>query len=110
MAKKTAKSERKFFRTVIEIEVLSEDPYAPEELSDVVHDITEGHCSGIWNVKSSETLDGPACAKALLAQASDPEFFQLTPEGADTDEYEPPQQDDPVPQGAPKEDRPGGSG
>lgn len=80
-------SDRKFFRTVLEVEVLSEDPYDPtsKELEDVATDITTGDCSGDVQVKvANEVLDGPAAAEALRKQGSDPGFFQLTDEGDDT--------------------------
>lgn len=78
-------SERKFRRTLITVEVLSEGEqvYDPDDLSEVYHDGLGGSCSVDWTITESEVIDGPTTAKALLNQSSDPEFFQLTEEGED---------------------------
>jgi hypothetical protein len=83
-------STRKFYRTVIQVEILSESPYdSPESLKQVDYDISEGHCSGdVTFVTLNEQVDGPAMAKLLLAQRSDPEFFSLTEDGEDIIEHE----------------------
>lgn len=78
-------SSRTFHRTIITIEVLSEYPYSPDDLDEVVSDITDGDCSGKWSVTSSDEVDGPTMAKLLIGQESDPEFFQLDEDGNDTD-------------------------
>lgn len=80
-------SERKFYRTVIEVEVLSEEPFMFDTLEQVHYSITEGHCSGTVTPRiTNEEIDGPAMARLLLAQRSDPEFFDLTDEGEDVDD------------------------
>ena len=76
-------SSRKFIKTVIQVEVLSEDPFNPEDLKEVHDAITEGDCSGKWEIVSKETLDAKQCALALEKQGSDPGFFQLDSEGND---------------------------
>ena len=82
-------SKRKFYRGVIEIEVLSEEPIPdPYELETLVYDITEGHCSGRARTVVRKKVDGPQMARLLEEQGSDPGFFNLTPEGADADEEE----------------------
>jgi len=83
-----ATSARKFYRTVIEVEVLSEEPFEYDTLYQVHCSITEGHCSGTVTPKvKNEEVDGPAMAKLLIAQRSDPEFFGLTDDGEDTLDY-----------------------
>lgn len=78
---------RKFYKTVIEVVVLSEDePYSCNDLAMLEYDITEGHFSGVWEVKSSEELSPEEAAKALLAQGSDPEFFRLSQDGENLEE------------------------
>lgn len=79
-------SNRKFYRTVISVEVLSEEPYSPESLESIAHDIIEGDCSGRWNVVSSKEVDGAEMAQLLYEQASEPAFFQLDDDGNDLDE------------------------
>ena len=76
---------RKFHRTLIQVEVLSEEPYNQESLEQVNHDIIEGDCSGKWEITKTEELDGQQAAQALIGQASDPSFFRLTEEGNDTE-------------------------
>lgn len=71
---------RKFYSTKITVEVLSEAPFEFEDLSDVHHAITEGECSGAW-VAVFTVLNGKQTAERLVAQGSDPAFFQLTQEG-----------------------------
>lgn len=80
-------SKRKFFKQIIQVEVLSEDvPLEWDNLADVHDAITTGTCSGKVTEQSKETVDGPTMAKLLEAQASDPAFFNLTENGEDADE------------------------
>lgn len=80
-------SKRKFYKTVFEIEVLSEEPLSDElSLEDVAYEITEGGCSGVVNRKGHKVLNGKQAAKALIAQASDPGHFRLTDDGEDADD------------------------
>jgi hypothetical protein len=88
----TAKpSKRKFYRSVISVEVLSEDPLPPDlSLAEIHEGITTGDWSGQVDNDSrlNEEIDGPTAAKALMAQASDPGFFRRTEEGEDDDDEE----------------------
>ena len=79
-------TKRKFHKTILQVELLSEEPYVFTDLEQVRYDMTEGHCSGVVKEKSREVLDGKQAARALKRQASDPGFFQLTDQGEDTDE------------------------
>lgn len=79
---------RKFYRTVISVEVLSEEPVVFSDLDHVYEAISVGDCSGCWKVIATEEVDGATMAKLLIAQASDPEFFGLTDEGEDADEID----------------------
>jgi len=72
---------RKFYRTIIQVEVLSEDPYEYEDLTGLAYDIENGPCSGKTSVKSSTILTGKQMAQALRKQGSDPEFLQLNDRG-----------------------------
>jgi hypothetical protein len=73
---------RKFYKTVIRVEVLSEDPVSfGETLSGVDYAITEGDCSGKVKVVSQKTITPKQAAKELIKHGSDPAFFQLTETG-----------------------------
>lgn len=79
-------SERVFYRSVIEIEVLSENPYPIEDmdLSSIVYDLEEGTCNGnVQVVMSSVPIDAAEAVRRLMDSGSDPEFFGLTEDGAD---------------------------
>jgi hypothetical protein len=73
---------RKFYRTVVQIEILSEGLYHGHELGIIDHDITEGECSGsLSDVVRNWEVDGPTMAKLLIAQGSDTAFFNLKENG-----------------------------
>lgn len=75
---------REFYRTVIHVEVLSESPYVfTGNLCDVAADIVTGDCSGVARTVQEERCNGARMAQLLLAQGSDPEFFQLDENGND---------------------------
>jgi hypothetical protein len=79
-------TDRKFHKTIIKVEVLSEEPI-PEgmDLQNVIAECTEGG----WSMRQfgwKETeLNGKQAAKALLLQGSDPGFFQLDEKGNDAE-------------------------
>jgi hypothetical protein len=70
-------SNRKFYRTVIEVVVLSEDPYDFTDLQRTAFDIVAGDCSGVCRVAKSEVCDAEQMAKYLQEQGSDPAFFGI---------------------------------
>ncbi len=75
---------RKFYKTVVQVVVLSEEPLPEEtDIDDLHYRITEGCCSGIVSRVSHEELNGKQAADALAEQFSDPSFFQLTEDGCD---------------------------
>jgi len=76
---------RKFYRTIVHVEVLSETPIGAIGLDTLHHMITEGDCSGNVETVLQEELNGKQAAEALLNQASDPAFFKLTPAGEEAD-------------------------
>jgi hypothetical protein len=80
---------RKFYRSRVVVEVLSEDPLPPDvSLATIANQITEGDWSGqVDNDDINEEVDGPTMAKLLQAQGSDPEFFQLDDDGNDIDPF-----------------------
>lgn len=81
-------SKRKFYKTTITMEVLSEVPIPEDQGLEVI--VRGGYAGGYsldYTRKTAE-IDGPTAAKALEAQNSDPNFFGLTPEGDDEDGWE----------------------
>lgn len=79
-------TDRKFYKTVITFEVLSEEPIPPGmDIGNIAYEATEGDyvMRTIGNVKTE--LDGKQAADALLEQGSTPDFFCLTREGEDED-------------------------
>jgi hypothetical protein len=79
-----AESKRTFYRNVLIVEILSEDPFDWDDLRDVYDAITTGDCSGrVKQTITNQKLTGAQTAKRLLKQASDPSFFRLTETGAD---------------------------
>lgn len=85
-----AKDRRKFYRNVFVVEVLTEEPIAScPELATVAYQITDGDWSGeTTHQVENQRVSGRRMAKLLIAQGSDPGFFQLTPEGKNMDEEE----------------------
>jgi hypothetical protein len=77
------KEKPKFFKTVIQVTILSEDePIGADlDLHQICDEITYGDCSGISKVISTEKLCGKRAAKLLIEQGSDPEFFNLDKNG-----------------------------
>lgn len=77
---------RTFHRTLIQIEVLSEEYYDPETLEQIADDIRTGDCSGQWNIKLRQDLSGHRMALYLKQQGSDPAFFGLDEYGNELEE------------------------
>jgi hypothetical protein len=76
---------RKFYRTVVQVEVLSEEPYNFESLQQTAYDIEEGDCSGTCDVIKTQVLNGKQVVAALDKQGSDSEFFRLNEDGNDVE-------------------------
>lgn len=76
---------RKFYRTKIVVEVLSEDPYYETNLSNVARDIYSGECVGSVDCEDSKVLSGQEAAAALSEFGSEPAFFNLDDDGNDLD-------------------------
>jgi hypothetical protein len=76
-------SSRKFYKTIIQVEVLSEDPFTYNSLSDIDDSISFGDCSGTYITIKEKRISGKLAAKSLIAQGSDPEFFMLDKNGKD---------------------------
>jgi hypothetical protein len=78
-------TKRKFYRTVIRVEVLHEDPRALAgdlTLADVHEIITSGGATGSWNVSEGPfVLNGKRMAELLIKEGSDPAIFDLNEKG-----------------------------
>jgi predicted metal-binding protein len=75
-------TERKFYKTTIVFEVLSEEPLSGDESLELLHyKITEGDCSGRRISSNQEEINGKQAADALYAHGSEPSFFMLDDEG-----------------------------
>jgi hypothetical protein len=82
-------SKRKFYRTLVQIEILSEEPYSSTDLEKINYDISEGNNVGEVSITTdSEILDVKTCVERLFAIGSDPEFFSLNKHGHDTEDAE----------------------
>ena len=80
-------TDRKFYKTIFSVEVLSENPIEQiVDLDDLNYMITDGDCSGDIDSEGSEEIDGATAAKLLIKQGSDPGFFQLDDNGNDLTE------------------------
>jgi len=77
-------SERKFYKNVFTVEVLSEKPLPGHiGLCDIEYMITDGDCSGDIKWNPQIVLNGKECADALLEQGNVPIFFQIDNNGND---------------------------
>jgi hypothetical protein len=77
----------KFFKTVITVTVLSADRAVQSvNLTRIAHEIMEGEWSGNVENDGGTELTPKEAAEALIAQGSDPEFFQIDAEGDPLDE------------------------
>ena len=78
---------KKLYRTVIQIEVLSDEPYEGNDLETIAYDITDGHCSGLLSdVVRNEEITGEDAVKQVKEHGSDPEFFEMDEEGNELEE------------------------
>ena len=71
----------KFYRTVVTVEILSDEPIGSPSLQEIDHQIMEGDWSGQYHVDSVTVLSPKEMAEALIEQGSDPEFFGLNDDG-----------------------------
>ena len=80
-------TDRKFYKTRITVEVLSEEPLCDGlELDAVYEFIVNGPGSGTVKWHPPQELDGKQAARALRKQGSDPGFFRLADNGEDADD------------------------
>jgi hypothetical protein len=73
--------DRKFYRTVLWVEVLSEEELGSVSLGDLEEMCGTGHCSGTFIRTIEEEVDSSLMSHLLLKQGSDPEFLLQHDEG-----------------------------
>ena len=67
---------KKYYRTVFKIEVLSDEPIGPGiGLEDIAYEISEGHCSGMFLDEEVEECNEERIIELLKKQGSDPSFL-----------------------------------
>lgn len=85
-------TERTFYKTTFQIEVLSEHPLGDVDafygLEDLHYMITDGNCVGRVEFTGECELNGKGMADALYDLASEPGFFMLTDDGEDSDDFD----------------------
>jgi hypothetical protein len=73
---------RKFYKSIIEITVLSEDrPCEFNSLGDLTYLINDGPYSGEIVIKEEIEVSSQEMVNLLMDQSSDPEFFNLDENG-----------------------------
>lgn len=65
------------YKTIMTVEILSEDPIGSPTLEEVAYEITHGSWSGSYEVSSRSELSNEEMREALIEQGSDPGFFGL---------------------------------
>lgn len=66
---------KKYYKTLIQVEVLSEGRLDPQSLEDVAYSIDKGDCVGTWSATSQKALSKKEVSKELIKMGSTPEFF-----------------------------------
>ena len=78
-------TDRKFYKRTLTVEFLSESPIPDMGLGQMVDEAINGDYSMNITKDGTDELDGKQVADALSEHGSEPSFFQLTPEGNDTE-------------------------
>jgi TRAP-type C4-dicarboxylate transport system substrate-binding protein len=77
---------RKFYKTIIPLEILSEEPVGTREINHIIEEATNGSYSMRVLPSQELGLNGVEAAAALKEQGSDPSFFNLTDSGEDNEQ------------------------
>ena len=78
---------RRFYRSIVHYEVLSEEPIpVHSDLAFIGHEVESGQYVGCFLDTEEFPLNSAAMAKALFVAGSEPSFFELDAEGNDFDE------------------------
>ena len=75
-------SDKKYYKTTITLEVLSEEPIPSwMEAKDVLNEMDNGDFVGVTNEAAPKELTGKQMADELVKFGSKPEFFSLNEDG-----------------------------
>lgn len=81
-----AMTERKFYKRVVQVTVISDEPFASGENRYIVRCLlNDGPDVGSFETVSEAVLDGKQAVEELLNVGSDSTFFELDEEGNDVD-------------------------
>lgn len=82
-------TDKKYYRTVITLVVLTEDLIPPSmSLEDINYHTQDGEWSGDWNITDTKEVSAQEMAKLLIQQGSDPSFFSLNEDGTAIEDAE----------------------
>ena len=77
---------RKFFRTVFQIEVISEDPLANDwGITQLRHQILDGDATGSVDCIRHRQVSPKLAAQLAISQGTDPEFLFLDEDGSEAE-------------------------
>lgn len=80
-------SKKTLYRTVIRVEILSENPFESNDLESINHEIHFADCSEFMeDVVRNQKIVGKRAINLLKNHATDPAFFNMDEEGNDCDE------------------------
>ncbi len=79
-------TKRKFYRTTITLEILSEHDIGGLDIQQVVGEMVDGELSGRILEWIPERIGGRTAAMLLMKQGSDPGFFGLDEKGNEVQE------------------------
>lgn len=83
--KKRSQTKRKFYTTIVQVEILSDKDidFNCVNLIDIAQMNLRDECSLAHKVVQHNCIGGKQMAKALRSQVNEPSFFQLTDDGED---------------------------
>lgn len=81
-------TDRKFYKRVVRVEILSEDPIGEVTLETIAEQVMTGDWDGWTEWEDLQEMNGKEAAEALISHQADPEFFGLTEDGREIDEEE----------------------
>ena len=67
----------KYYRTLIQVEILSDDIYDFKNLEEVAYDIDQGDCSGKSQVLKQESIDEQEMVWFCDQHGTNPTFFGI---------------------------------
>lgn len=73
-------SDRRYWLTRVTVEILSEEPFEFDDLSDVNYAISDGDCVGQITSEPSVAIEADAAHAWLLEAGSEPGFFNTAEE------------------------------